>query len=79
MNVELIQIQLGARCSEGGTLQTLLNALEFKGKNGRVLTIDRDFGQNTDYAVRLFQRDTNLTPDGIVGLKTWNRLLKSNY
>lgn len=79
VNVELKQIQLGAKCSEVGTLQTLLNALEFKGKNGRVLTIDRDFGQNTDYAVRLFQRDTNLTPDGIVGLKTWNRLLKSNY
>lgn len=79
VNVELKQIQLGAKCVEVGTLQTLLNALGFKGKNGRALTTDHDFGQNVDYAVRLFQKSVDLTPDGIVGPKTWDRLLKSNY
>ena len=79
VNVELKQIQFGAKCVEVGTLQTLLNALEFKGKNGRILTTDHDFGQNVDHAVRLFQKSADLTPDGIVGPKTWDRLLKSNY
>ena len=79
VNVELKQIQLGAKCAEVGTLQTLLNALGFKGKNGRILTTDHEFGNNTDYAVRLFQKSVDLTPDGIAGPKTWDRLLKSNY
>lgn len=79
VNVELKQIQFGAKCTEVGTLQTLLNALGFKGKNGRVLTTDHDFGQNVDHAVRLFQKSVDLIPDGIVGPKTWDRLLKSNY
>ena len=79
VNVELKQIQFGAKCTEVGTLQTLLNALEFKGKNGKILTTDHEFGQNVDYAVRLFQKSVDLTPDGIVGPKTWDRLLKSNY
>ena len=79
VNVELKQIQFGAKCVEVGTLQTLLNALGFKGKNGRTLTMDHEFGNNTDYAVRLFQKSVDLTPDGIVGPKTWDRLLKSNY
>lgn len=79
VKVELKQIQLGAKCAEVGTVQTLLNALGFKGKNGRILTTDRDFGQNVDHAVRLFQKSVDLTPDGIVGKKTWDRLLKSNY
>ena len=79
VNVELKQIQFGAKCVEVGTLQTLINALGFKGKNGRILTTDHDFGQNVDHAVRLFQKSVDLTPDGIVGPKTWDRLLKSNY
>ena len=79
VNVELKQIQFGAKCAEVGTLQTLLNALGFKGKNGRILTTDHDFGQNVDHAVRLFQKSVDLIPDGIVGPKTWDRLLKSTY
>ena len=79
VNVELKQIQFGAKCTEVGTLQTLLNALGFKDKNGRILTTDHEFGQNVDHAVRLFQKTVDLIPDGIVGPKTWDRLLKSNY
>ena len=79
VKVELKQIQFGAKCVEVGTLQTLLNALGFKGKNGRILTTDHEFGQNVDHAVRLFQKSVDLTTDGIVGPKTWDRLLKSKY
>lgn len=77
VNVELRQIQIGSKCAEVGTIQTLLNALGFKGKNGRSLTVDRDFGKNVDYAVRLFQKSKDLTPDGVVGSKTWKALLTS--
>ena len=77
VNVELKQIQIGSKCAEVGTVQTLLNALGFKGKNGRPLTVDRDFGKNVDYAVRLFQKSKDLTPDGVVGSKTWKSLLTS--
>ncbi len=34
--------------------------------------IDGVFGQQTQQAVIAFQRDNGLTPDGIVGLATWN-------
>lgn len=77
VNVELRQIQIGTKCAEVGTVQVLLNQLGFKGKNGRPLTVDRDFGQNVDYAVRLFQKSKDITPDGIVGPKTWKALLMS--
>lgn len=79
VKVELKQIQFGAKCTEVGVIQTLLKAQGYKGKDGRILATDHDFGQNVDHAVRLFQKSVDLTPDGIVGPKTWDRLLKSNY
>lgn len=33
--------------------------------------VDQVFGQNTEAAVRAFQRDRQLLVDGIVGAKTW--------
>ena len=77
VNVELRQIQLGSQCSEVGTVQVLLNQLGFKGKNGRALTVDHDFGQNVDCAVRLFQKSKDIRDDGVVGPKTWKALLTS--
>ena len=77
VNVELRQIQLGSKCAEVGTVQTLLNALGYKGINGRSLTVDRDFGRNVDYAVRLFQKSKDIRDDGVVGPKTWIILLTS--
>jgi hypothetical protein len=79
VNVELRQIQLGSQCPEVGTVQTLLNALGFVGKNGKSLNTDHDFGSNTDYAVRNFQKSVGLNPDGIVGKKTWDKILKADY
>jgi lysozyme len=38
--------------------------------------IDGRFGQNTDTAVRAFQRDQNLVVDGEVGPKTWRKLFR---
>lgn len=74
--VELKQIRKGSYCAEVKTVQRLLNALGYKGSNGKVLTVDGDFGTNTDYAVRAFQTAEKLAVDGIVGKDTWSALLK---
>jgi len=36
--------------------------------------VDGDFGSATESAVKAFQKDCGLTPDGIVGKKTWEAL-----
>lgn len=36
---------------------------------------DGGFGDETVEAVKLFQSDNGLTPDGIVGQNTWRKLL----
>lgn len=79
VQVNMKQIQKGDICVEVGMLQTLLNKLGYKGSNGRSLTVDNDFGTNCDYAVKNFQKNKGLNPDGIVGVKTWDFLVKSNY
>ena len=38
------------------------------------LEIDGVFGGATESVVRCFQGDHGLTPDGIVGVKTWSKL-----
>lgn len=79
VNVELRQIQLGSQCPEVGTVQTLLNALRYLGKNGKPLTVDHQFGQNVEYAVKNFQKAHGIGQDGIVGAKTWPAILKADY
>lgn len=51
------------------TLQDALSTVKIP-----VSAIDGIFGQNTKDAVIRFQRANGLTPDGIVGCATWNRL-----
>jgi hypothetical protein len=49
-------------------LQRLLNA------HGQELVVDGDFGPKTLAAVKAFQEQRGLHPDGIVGLRTWAAL-----
>lgn len=74
--IELTQIKNGSKCAEVKTMQRLLNALGYKGSNGKALTVDGIFGTNSDYAVKAFQKANGLIVDGIVGKNTWNKLLK---
>ena len=76
VNIELTVLRKGSEGEEVKTLQTLLNAKGYKGKDGKVLSVDGDFGSNTDYAVRAFQKAKGLSVDGICGANTWNKLLK---
>lgn len=39
------------------------------------VTVDGIFGRLTGHAVRMFQRNNNLVADGIVGKKTWSKLI----
>lgn len=41
--------------------------------------IDGDFGKKTEEAVINFQKQFNLTPDGVVGSKTWNKFSELGF
>lgn len=68
-------LKLGSKGEAVKSLQILLNGYNFTGKNGKKLTVDGDFGANTEFALRAFQRSAGLTPDGICGVKTWTLLI----
>lgn len=61
--------------SRGNFVRILQYLLNFYGAD---LGVDGNFGGNTQRAVIAFQRNNNLTPDGIVGRNTWNKLLNLN-
>jgi hypothetical protein len=46
-------------------------------KAGYKISVDGHFGKNTDKAVKEFQKKNNLVVDGIVGTKTWIKLVSS--
>jgi len=48
-------------------LQRSLHDLGYTGRDGKPLELDGDFGPNTEYAVRAFQRDYSLKTDGVAG------------
>ena len=55
---------VGDKGPEIGKLQTFLNWV------GIDTTVDNEYGMNTYTAVKVFQRATHLTPDGIYGYET---------
>lgn len=73
----------------GGTTYTQRNALPFKkGSSGdyvkmiqRKLSINDDgkFGSITQSKVIAFQKSANLTPDGVVGAKTWKAMFGAEF
>ena len=72
VTVELAQLRKGAKSETVRALQLLLSGRGFSvGQAGA----DGSFGPATDSAVRSFQSKKGLTVDGIVGKKTWTRLL----
>lgn len=68
----------GAVHPEIKSIQRLLNAKGYKGKDGKKLTIDGELGDNTAYAIEQLQRKAGL-PDttnwGTVAGKTWSLIL----
>ena len=65
-------------------LQEILRAKGYKGKNGKVLSLDKSCGSNTEYAINSYQSDrrksgtevgTNGKNDGSCGPKMWKDIL----
>ena len=75
-NIELTVLQIGNKGNEVKTLQRLLKSLGYKGSDSKALSVDGDFGKNTQYALKSFQKDKGLLVDGICGKNSWNTLLK---
>ncbi len=65
-------IKNGSRGNFVKILQYILNSY------GANLSIDGVFGVGTQRAAQEFQKNNNLTQDGIVGRNTWNKLLNLN-
>lgn len=71
VTIEMKVLKKGNKNAQVKTLQRLLEALGYE-----LGSIDGDFGKNTDAAVRKFQKANKLEDDGVVGEKTWAKLLK---
>lgn len=66
------EIKYGSSGDDVKELQRLLNA------NGYSLDVDGQWGDNTEAAVRKYQKQKGLTVDGIVGTNTWGSLYGTN-
>lgn len=60
-------------------VQNKLNKLGFLGKDSKKLKEDGYFGENTDFAVRNYQKARKILNNGVVGRYTVEWLLKDKY
>ena len=67
-------LQQGSRGTEVQSLQYYLSFIGFFNDSLPEISIDGVFGPATRNAVLAFQRYYGLTPDGIVGRDTWNKI-----
>lgn len=56
-------------------LQEILIARGFKGKDGKVLDLDRKAGTNTIYALNQYKKSRKMTQNGICDAATWKDLI----
>ena len=73
VNIEMRVLEKGNKGDDVLALQILLRGHNCNGNMAK--TLDGKFGKNTKGAVELFQKKNGLTVDGIVGEKTWAKLL----
>lgn len=73
-------VYLGKKGSAVRLLQKLLLYANCKGKDGKALTVDGVCGENTAYAIKVYQirkkkQGTDLGEDGICGAKMWKTMI----
>lgn len=70
-------VQLGSTGTSVLLLQEILFARGFKGRNSKVLDLDREAGDNTIYALKQYQKSRSgvLKVDGVCGSATWKDLI----
>ena len=76
VKVELNVLRKGDKGEQVKTVQRILRIRGWKDGSGKALEIDGSFGAKTEYAIKAFQKKKGLTVDGVIGEKTWNKLLK---
>lgn len=69
------EVKKGSKGKDVRLLQRLLKSNGCKGKDNKYLKIDGESGENTDYAIRYYQKKKKLTIDGVCGPKTWKSIL----
>lgn len=69
-----VTVKKGSRGEDVKILQKKLKELGFKDSKGKDLVADGIFGENTEYALKNFQKKMKLTADGIAGPKTWRKI-----
>ena len=67
-------VHKGVNGADALTVQRLLYALGYKGADGQVLKLDGDFGANSEFALKAFQKANGLKDDGDCGPLTWAKL-----
>lgn len=77
--VELKMFIQGAVDPQVKTIQRILNAIGYKGKDKKALTVDGELGENTAYAIEQFQRAKGMKNInfGTIAAKTWKLLLNA--
>ena len=77
VNIAMPVLRKGSTGEAVKTLQRLLRQLQYVNTDGKTLLIvDGSFGSNTEAAVKRYQQKHLNSVDGIVGIKTWNKLLR---
>ena len=77
--VQLHQFLVGAKHPEIRAIQRILNSLGYKGKDGKILDVDGELGDNTAYAITAFQKSKGMKDInfGTVAGTTWKYLLNA--
>ena len=76
VNIAMPVLKKGSTGEAVKALQRLLRQLQYVNLDGKTLLIvDGSFGSNTEAAVKRYQQKHLNGVDGIVGIKTWNKLL----
>lgn len=77
VDINLPVLKKGSTGPEVKTVQRILRQLGYVGVDGKLIKVDGELGENTEFAIKKFQGDRGSTlRDGIVGIWTWNKLLK---
>ncbi len=69
------EIKKGDSGKDVKLLQRILKGNKRTGQNGEEIEVDGQFGDVTDYALKVFQEKKGLTADGICGENSWKTLL----
>ena len=72
--VTLKTLKKGVKDPNVLVFQSMMNTLKITDDEGKELVEDSSFGKRSEQACKRYQEKVGLTPDGICGEKTWNKI-----